>query len=71
MSQQDRVPEYILEESEKIHPTGNLQVSSDRDYLALLADLEILHAESKLAFGMLENITSSLLVLVASVREQR
>ncbi len=63
-------PEYIVEDLEKTPLTASKQDSLDRDYLALLADLEVLLRESKRVYNWHADIIDSLQVLVRSVREQ-
>ncbi len=70
MNQYSTTPEYTVVESEKIHLTGNLLDNSDRNYLALLADLEILSKEAIKLESTFAGITSSLHMLVLSLREQ-
>ncbi len=62
--------ESIVVESEKIHLTEKRLDNFARDYLALLADTEILYKDFTGVRDMLENIIASLRVLEVSVSEQ-
>ncbi len=63
-------PEYILEESEKTVHMERLPDSLGRDYLALLADSEVLYREFERVLGLLGNITKQLRMLELSVSER-
>ncbi len=70
MNQHSTVPEFILAESEKTALTGKLQANLSRDYLACLADSEVLLKELQSLVLSFSNITSSLRMLELSVQEQ-
>ncbi len=70
MNQYKTEPEFILEESERIHPMESKPVSFDRNYTAVQADLALLYQELNISVDILGRIRDSVLVLQLSVREQ-
>ncbi len=62
-------PEYILEESERIHLMENLQDNSDQDWSGVVVELQQSLKALTLAQDLLNGITSSLLVSVQSLLE--
>ncbi len=69
MNQSIGVPEYILEESEKIHPTGNPQDCTNQTLLALEVDLVVLSGELKLLGNMSTRIATGIRNLRQLVEE--
>ncbi len=70
MNQYKTEPEFILEESEKIHPMVNKLDSLGRNYMAVQADLALLYQELSISTEVLEKIRDSVQVLALSLREQ-
>ncbi len=70
MSQYSTEPEYILEESEKTLLTEKVQACLNRDFLALVADLEGLSKEVTKLVDSCLGIEGDLHVVVRSLREQ-
>ncbi len=68
MNQPSEEPEYILEESEKIHLTGKVQANLDRDFLQVVVDLEDLYQQAIRQVDTSIRIASSLRALVQSLR---
>ncbi len=71
MNRMSRVPEYILEESEKILPTVNKLDNSVRDWSQVVVELEQSLQALVLAQDLFERITNSLRVSVLSLQEQQ
>jgi len=70
MNQYETTPEFILEQSEKILPTERVPVNLDRDYMAVVADLDLLYKELTISVDILGKIRDSVRVLELSLEAQ-
>ncbi len=65
------VPEFILEEREGTQVMGKVLSCLNRDFTALVVDLEELQQQSLKALDLQQNIVSQLQALVLSVQDMQ
>ncbi len=71
MSQPSTVPEFIVQESEKIHRMERVQLSADMtSYQEVEAELRLLYKELSMSVDILGRIRDSVLVLELSLQER-
>ncbi len=67
MNQYSTTPEFSVEESERIPLMGKLRASSVPDYMAVVADLDLLYQELNISVDILGKIRDSVRVLELSL----